>query len=337
MSPRVSIIVPCYNEQHTIGLLLDALRQQEFPLKEIEVIVADGLSTDGTREVIDRHKTTYPELTITLIDNPMQTIPAALNKALDRAKGEYILRLDAHSVPRPDYVTLCMAILEKTDAANVGGAWEIRASQNHWLSRSIAVAAAHPLGAGDARYRYTGAAGEVDTVPFGAFQKKWIDRIGGFNESLLTNEDYEFNYRLRKAGGKIWFDPSIRSVYFARADIASLGRQYLRYGYWKAAMLLNNPKSLRWRQALPALFVSGLLGLLVLGTLLNSARLLLAIYWLFYLLITIGFALREAIRKRDPALLIGFPLALWTMHIAWGGAFIWGIASRIFRSDRGRS
>jgi hypothetical protein len=228
-------------------------------------------------------------------------------------------------------------ILEKTDAANVGGAWEIRASRNHWLSRSIAVAAAHPLGAGDARYRYMGAAGEVDTVPFGAYQKVWIDRIGRFNESLLTNEDYEFNYRLRRAGGKIWFDPSIQSVYFARPDITSLAGQYSRYGYWKAAMLLNNPRSLRWRQALPALFVAGLMGLLLLSTLLPNARIFLAIYWLAYALITVGFALREAISKREPGLLLGIPLALWTMHIAWGSAFIWGIASRLFRRDRGRS
>lgn len=336
MSPRVSIIVPCYNEEHTVGLLLNALRQQEFPLEELEVIIADGLSTDGTRNVIGRYKTTYPELSVILIDNPEQTIPAALNRAIDRAQGDYILRLDAHSVPRPNYVSMCLDILERTDAANVGGAWEIRASQNHWLSRSIAAAAAHPLGAGDARYRYSGAAGEVDTVPFGAFQKKWIERIGGFNESLLTNEDYEFNYRLRRAGGKIWFDPSIRSIYFARPDIASLGRQYLRYGYWKAAMLVNNPQSLRWRQALPALFVSGLLGLLILGTLLPGARLVLAFYWLLYMSITVGFALREAIRKREPGLLLGFPLALWTMHLAWGLAFIWGIPSRLFRRVRGR-
>ena len=335
MSPRVSVIVPCYNEQHTIGLLLDALRQQNFSLEELEVIIADGLSTDGTREVIGQYKDTYPELTLILIDNPLQTIPAALNKAIDQTQGEYILRLDAHSVPRPDYVTRCLEILNKTDAANVGGMWEIRASQNNWLSRSIASAAAHPLGAGDARYRTKGTAGEVDTVPFGAYVKTWIDRIGRFNESLLTNEDYEYNYRLRRAGGKIWFDPSIQSVYYARPDIVSLGQQYLRYGYWKAAMLVNNPKSLRWRQALPALFVAGLISLLLLGILLPSARIFLAIYWLLYALITAGFGLREAFSKREPGLLLGFPLALWTMHIAWGSAFIWGFATRLFRRNRG--
>src|SRR3989304_7761914 len=119
------------------------------------------------------------------------------------------------------------------------------------MARPIAAAASPPLGAGDAGYRVGSQAGEVDTVPFGAFRREWLERVGGYDESLQTNEDYELNVRLRRAGGKIWFDPSIRSVYYARSDLAQLWRQYYRYGFWKARMLLRYPGSIRWRPALP--------------------------------------------------------------------------------------
>jgi succinoglycan biosynthesis protein ExoA len=193
----------------------------------------------------------------------------------------------------------------------------------------------HPIGAGDARYRYRGSAGEVDTVPFGAFQKTWIEKVGTFNETLLTNEDYEYNYRLRMAGGKIWYDPAIRSVYFARAGLVSLLTQYLRYGYWKAMMLMQNPKSLRWRQALPAGFVFTLVALSLLALLIPSTRIILTLYVGVYASITIGFGLVQAVRERSPGLAAGFPLALWTMHLAWGSAFFGGIIGALLRRLRG--
>lgn len=335
MTPSVSIIVPCFNEERTIGMLLKAIYDQTYPVEELEVVIADGFSNDGTREVIDNFNNEHPSLSITLVDNPKRIIPAALNVALEHAHGDYIIRLDAHSIPKPDYVALCIEVMDKTGAANVGGAWEIKPSSNSWVARSIAAAASHQLGAGDARYRYMGDAGEVDTVPFGAFQRSWIDKVGEFNQSLLSNEDYEYNYRLRRAGGKIWFDPKIRSVYFARSNLRKLMLQYLRYGYWKAMMLAHNPDSLRWRQALPAGFVFLLLALSILALVLPSTRVILASYVGVYLSITFGFGLVGAMQKRDPGLGIGFPIALWTMHLAWGSAFIGGIIAWSLRRLRG--
>jgi glycosyltransferase involved in cell wall biosynthesis len=335
MAPRVSIIVPCFNEKRTIGMLLQAILNQSFPVSDLEVVIADGLSSDGTREVVHEFAALNPSLSINLVDNPKRIIPAALNVALNQARGEYIIRLDAHSVPQPDYISLCIEVLEATAAANVGGAWEIKPSSDDWVARSIAAAASHPLGAGDARYRYRGDAGEVDTVPFGAFRRLWVDRVGGFNEELLSNEDYEYNYRLRKAGGKIWFDPRIQSVYFAREDLRNLMLQYLRYGYWKAVMLAQNPSSIRWRQALPALFVLGLLGLCVVALFFPIARIFLAIYIGVYGVVTLGFGILEAVRKRDLGLVVGFPIALWTMHLSWGTAFFVGMLKWIFGRLRG--
>jgi hypothetical protein len=236
-----------------------------------------------------------------------------------------LIRLDAHAVPADDYLRRCLEVLEATGSANVGGVWEIRAGGDSWTARAIARAASHPLGAGDARYRIHGAPGAVDTVPFGAFPRSWIERIGPFDESLLANEDYEFNYRLRQAGGKVWFDPSIRSTYFARGTWGELWRQYARYGYWKARMLLRYPRSLRWRQAVPPVFVLTTAIEVAAGFAWPAAWLLLGIQWTAYASVLLLAGAAQAVRSRDRALVVGLPVSWGTMHLAWGASFWWGI------------
>jgi succinoglycan biosynthesis protein ExoA len=331
---NVSIIVPCYNEARTIGLLLEAIYAQTHPRDGIEVIIADGMSTDGTRQAIEAFTVEHPSLSIRVVDNPKRIIPAALNRAIAAAGGDVIVRLDAHSVPRPDYVERCVDALARTGAANAGGVWDIQPSRPSWLGRAVAAAASHPLGAGGARYRTGGEAGEVDTVPFGAFQRTWLERVGPFDETLLTNEDYEFNVRIRQAGGVVWFDPAIQSTYFARGDLRSLARQYARYGYWKAKMAARYPGSLRWRQMLPPLFVLALLVCAFIAFFWKPAGILFGVQWGLYGAATLLAGLWEAIVRRDPALVIGFPLALWVMHFSWGGAFLWGLLSLILGGTR---
>ncbi len=202
---------------------------------------------------------------IRLVDNPLRNIPAAFNSALRAATGDYIVRLDAHSEPAPDYIERCLEDLRSGKGQIVGGIWMIRPSGPGWMARSIAAAAAHPIGVGDALYRYTTQAGTVDTVPFGAFRRDLIERIGAFDEKLLTNEDYEFNTRVRQGGGTVWLNPAIRSVYYARPGLAELIRQYWRYGFWKFQMLRRYPATLRWRQALPPVFVLSLVLLALAG------------------------------------------------------------------------
>jgi len=323
--PRVTLIIPCYNEQASIGLLLEAIRRQTCGLAKIEVIIADGMSDDGTRDAIQDYASKHLEMTIHLLDNPQRIIPAALNAAIDAAEGDVIIRLDAHSAPKPDYVERCLAVLEETGVANAGGVWEIQPGAETWMARAIAVAASHPLGAGDARYRISGEPGSVDTVPFGAFRIEWLEKVGPFNEELLTNEDYEYNVRIRNAGGLIWFDPSIRSIYFARPDLRSLARQYWRYGYWKVRMLQRYPQTLRWRQALPPIFVLSTIILTALAFPFPLARLLLAVQLGAYLIVTTFAGLLESIRRKDMELIMGFPPAIWTMHFSWGGGFLWSV------------
>jgi glycosyltransferase involved in cell wall biosynthesis len=326
-----SVIVPCYNEAHSIRGLLLALLAQTYPLEEMEVVIADGGSDDGTREHVEQFSKDHPELSLRIIENPAREIPVALNLAIRHSQGQVVVRLDAHSVPDREYVRRCLETSNRTGAANVGGVWDIRPGNDTWVARAIARAAAHPVGAGDARYRVRGAEGAVDTVPFGAFRRQWLGKVGRFNEDLLANEDYEYNARIRRLGGTVWFNPEIRSSYIARPSLRALGRQYARYGFWKARMLLRYPNTLRWRQALPPLFVLSTPLLAALSLAWPTAGGLLAIEWGAYVILQLVAAVAQALRHRDITLTAGMPLAWITMHLAWGSAFWWGLLTGLFR------
>jgi succinoglycan biosynthesis protein ExoA len=324
----VSIIVPCYNEEKTIRLLLQAIHEQTFPLRDLEVIIADGMSEDGTRAEIDRFKSSHPDLAIRVVNNQPRAIPSALNLAIRAAKGEFIVRMDAHSKPEPTYVEQSIQDLLQGQGDNVGGVWQIEPGSTGRMAKAISLAAAHPLGVGDALYRYAKEPGEVDTVPFGAFRRQLVDEIGGYDESLPINEDYEFNARIRQRGGKIWLDPRIRSVYFARGTLKGLSRQYWRYGFWKFQMLKRYPGTLRYRQALPPVFLCSILALALLAPFWRLAVFgLLAEVVLYIGIMTIA-SIPQARKYKDVGLLLAIPLAIATMHISWGGGFLASIFSR---------
>ncbi len=319
---EVSVIIPCYNEGETIQLLLQALLEQTYPSTQMEVVIADALSEDDTRAKIAQFADDHPELRIIVVDNPKRTIPAAVNTAAQAAKGTYLVRLDAHSVPDQEYIALSVQMLKEGIADNVGGVWEIEPGQDSCIAKAIAAAASHPLGAGDALYRIAKKAAFVDTVPFGAFSKEIFNKVGCFDESLLSNEDYEFNTRLRLSGGKVWLDPRIRSRYFARKNLKQLARQYWRYGYWKLRMLKRYPKTIRWRQAIPPLFVFGVILFIILALFSNFARIILAGILGIYLTILLVFSILEAIKRRNICYLY-MVLAITVMHFSWGMGFLY--------------
>jgi succinoglycan biosynthesis protein ExoA len=335
MWPKVSIIVPCYNEEATIRHLLDSILAQTYPREQMEVVIADGLSTDATRMLVATFQREHPDLPVKIVENSVRAIPSALNLAINNASGEIIVRLDAHSAPIPEYVARCVEVLGSGKGANVGGVWEIKPGAQTWVAESIAAAAAHPLGVGDAMYRLNAKASAVDTVPFGSFRRSLIEKIGAFDETLLANEDYEFNARVRQSGGVVWLEPSIRSIYFARSTFGALARQYWRYGFWKWRMLARYPSTLRWRQALPPLFVAALLGLGVLSAWFVLARIVIALQIIFYLTVLIFAGLILAIKKQKFTLVFGLPLAIATMHMSWGSGFLWSMTISWFTKRNG--
>jgi succinoglycan biosynthesis protein ExoA len=330
MNPSISIIVPCYNEESTIRFLLDAVLSQTYPRARIELVISDGMSTDRTPEVIAAFQAEHPDLVVHVVNNPARSIPSGLNQAIRGSSGEIIVRLDAHSMPIPEYIERCVLALRSGKGDNVGGVWEIRPGSETWIAKSISFAAAHPLGVGDAMYRLNTRSGAVDTVPFGSFYRTLIDKIGMFDETLLANEDYEFNTRVRESGGTVWLDPSIRSVYFSRSTLGKLAAQYWRYGFWKFKMLKRYPHTLRWRQALPPVFVFVLFILIVLSLFVVFARYLLAAQLFGYYLILTLAGIKLSFKKKSGPLLPGLPLAISTMHIAWGLGFLWSAISGLF-------
>ncbi|MCG8527256.1 MAG: glycosyltransferase family 2 protein [Opitutales bacterium] len=327
MKPSVTVFVPCYNEENTIYGLLDSLSKQTYPLNKLEVLIIDGHSTDNTLNQIDQFKNHHSELPIRVINNPHRQIPHALNIGCNSASGEILLRMDAHSIPSENYVELCVEglILKKGD--NIGGKWKIVPSKSSGVAKAIAIAAAHPLGSGGASYRSGNDAKHVDTVPFGCFFRITYRKVGPFDESLLANEDYEWNYRLIESGGKIWFDPNIVCNYLARADLPSLAKQYRNYGYWKRQMLSKYPSSLRLRQALPVLLVLMLslallllaIGVITSSTFLTWAGVMMILSHPFLIIISF-------IKERTGITLLNFSLvvaSLMTIHISWGYGFLW--------------
>ncbi len=279
-------------------------------------------------------KSIIRSLNVRVVDNIQQTIPAALNQAITESHGEVLARMDAHAIPVPDYIERCVASLLAGCGENVGGVIDIKPGKDDWIGHAIAVATAHPLGVGDARYRWAKKAGEADTVAFGTYKRSLVDQIGGYDESLRINEDYEFNTRIRRAGGRIWVDPAIRVGYYSRPDLKSLARQYFTYGYWKFKMLQRYPDTLRWRQALPPVFVSGILMLSLLSIFWIPARIGLVVVLSLYLAILLVGSIKSAIKRKRVTLIPGIPIAIMTMHFSWGSGFLWSILKGLFTGSK---
>jgi glycosyltransferase involved in cell wall biosynthesis len=318
----VSIIIPCYNEEKTIGTVLDALANQSYPLERLEVLVIDGKSADCTCEKVIEFENCHPRLNVHLVQNPRRVIPVALNIGIAKCRGDFILRMDAHAVPAHDYVEKCVALLQADVADNVGGCWHIAISGKSARAQAIARAVGHPFGIGNALYRYAKRAAYVDTVPFGAFKRSTFNKYGLYDESLLVNEDYDLNYRIRRGGGKVYLSPDINSTYHARESLHALAKQYFRYGWWKIKMLRKYPEAIRWRQVVPPAFVAALIGtgfgsfftpvftLLCLG--------LLSSYLLMCLIVTAHVIVR---RKCSPLIGVWLPIVFIAIHLTWGSGF----------------
>jgi glycosyltransferase involved in cell wall biosynthesis len=247
----VLVAIPCLDEAAAIGECLDRVRAQTWP--DLEVVVADGGSTDGTRDLVRQHAAADPR--IRLVDNPRRLQSAGLNEALAAApEATTVVRLDARSFVDERYVARCVELLRTTGSAVVGGRMAPRAAEGA-VGRGIARANVAPWGAGPARFHRSGGAGPAETVYLGAFERSWLDRAGGWAEDVGVNEDYELNHRIRRLGGQVWLDPDLEVGYQPRTSLRALAKQYFRYGRSKATVMRRHPSSVRLRQALPAALV----------------------------------------------------------------------------------
>src|SRR5688572_1516136 len=216
--PTISIVIPCRNEQDHIETCLRSILDQERPRGDVEVIVADGMSTDGTREILQ--KLAIEDSRLRIVDNPRQITPCGMNAGIKEARGRYVAIMGAHNRYAPDYVCRSVEVLEETGADNVGGAMICEAES--YTQRAIAAAYHSPFSAGGARWHNPEYEGPADTVFGGVYRCEVFERIGFFDEGLVRNQDDEFNLRLTRAGGKIWQSPRIRSWYQPRSSLLSL-------------------------------------------------------------------------------------------------------------------
>ena len=320
--PFVTLLIPMRNEEHHIARCLDSILANDYPKDCLEIMVIDGMSTDRSRKIIQGYAKRYRFLR--LVDNPKRIAPAALNIGIKEARGEIVVRMDAHTLYASDYIRRCVELLRTTEAANVGGLQ--RAVGTNYISNAIAVATTTPFGIGNAYFRYAEKQMLVDTVYLGAWCKSTLKALRGFNEEWVANEDYELNYRLRKAGEKILLSPEIKCWYYVRPSLKALAHQYFRYGFWKIKMLVAYPDSLRWRQlAPPALVVALLLSLCIFPMNQTLGVGIPSLYLSYNLIASIWSAYRNG-WKFLPLL----PIIFITIHLIWGtgflaGLFKWGI------------
>ncbi|MBV6435336.1 MAG: hypothetical protein AELANPGJ_00567 [Anaerolineae bacterium] len=316
--PFVSVVMPIRNEEAFIERSLGAVLAQDYPADRIEVLIADGMSDDGTLSVIQRMPGADR---VRVIPNPRRIQAAGLNLIIPMARGEFIIRVDGHTIIAEDYVRQCVDILQHTGAQNVGGAMNSVGITP--MGRAIAAAGTSSFAVPTA-FHVSSKAQYTDTVYLGAWPASIFQQVGLYSEAVGVNEDYELNYRIRKASGRIYFSPAIRSEYFGRQTLRSLARQYFRYGKSKVKTLAHHPQSLRPRQLIAPLFVVFLFGGALLSVIWPGLRAFWALGIGVYAVTSLVFSVKVAARS-GWELLWRLPIVFLTIHLSWGIGFFAGI------------
>ncbi len=319
MKPAVSVIIPVLNEERFLYQAVDAILKQDYE-SEFEVILALGPSKDKTNEVA---KELAKDSRVKLIDNPSGKTASALNQAIKNSKFDIIVRLDGHAIVDKNYLNNAVTTLVETKADNVGGLMQAEGISD--FEKSVAVAMTSKFGVGNAPFHVGGSAGEVDTVYLGTFKKSALERVGFFDESFVRAQDWELNYRIRKTGGKIWFNPKLVVSYRPRPNVKALAKQYFEYGQWRKQVTKKYPETISLRYLAPPITVSGLFVgfIFILLNFLTQIEFF-KIGWLALLtyafVLVLGFiTIKGKINLRSRILLF---IVLPTMHLSWGVGFL---------------
>jgi succinoglycan biosynthesis protein ExoA len=321
--PFVTIILPVRNEARFLTRSLGSVLSQEYPVARMEVIVADGMSTDETREIVESLQRQYPHLR--LIDNPGLIVSTGLNAALLQARGEIIIRVDGHCEIERDYVQCCVRHLLEDGFDGVGGPLETIGETP--IAKVIALAMASHFGVGNSAFRTARKTTDLaDTIAFPAYTRAIIERAGPYDEVLVRNQDDDYNYRLRAMRAKILLAADVRSRYYSRGSLRSLGKQYFQYGYWKVRVMQKQPLQMRVRQFVPPLFVAALLLSSLAAPFTSVAR------WIVGLIVTSYvasnlFASAVTAWKKRLRFPWALPIAFAVIHLAYGFGFLLGLVA----------
>ncbi len=320
----VSIIIPCRNEEKFIEKCLDSIVLQDYPKESLEVLVVDGMSGDGTRDIIRSYAQEHSF--IGLLDNPKKITPCGLNTGIKNAKGEIILWMSAHNRYKKDYISKCIKYQKEYNADNVGGRMVTLPRNDTFIGKAIVNVLSHPFGVGNSIFRIGAKKPRwVDTVFGGCYKKEVFDKIGLFNENLARGQDMEFNLRLKRAGLKTLLVPEIVSYYYARSDFKSFYKYNFVNGFWailpfKFTKIM--PVSLR--HLIPFIFVLSLMGSGILSFFLPLFRRIFLLIVGLYFLTNIYFSLKIALKKKNIKYLFMMPIVFASLHTGYGLGSIWG-------------
>ena len=321
--PTVSVLAPCRNEAGFIQEAVQSILSNDYPPDRVEILVLDGMSTDGTREIVARISAAHPR--VRLLDNPHRIVPTAMNIGIGEAQGEYIIRIDCHAEFARDYLRKCVEVSRRTGAANVGGYWQTVPGADTPVARAIMLATSSPFGVGDSAFRTSGSVErETDTVPFGTFRQSLFAEMGPFDERLVRNQDIEMNSRIRKSGRKIIISPEIKLKYFNRGTLGGIWQQSFNNGLWNPYTIWLTGGGLRIRHFVPLIFVLSILGLAA-GSWFHEVFLMgLAVLMVLYG----GCAFLAASQQKAAAhhTTTGLVVAsFFTLHFAYGIGSLWGV------------
>ncbi len=328
--PFTSIIIPCRNEEKYIGACLDSVLANDFPKERLEVLVVDGMSCDKTRTIVERFVRTHPP--IRLLDNPRQITPVALNIGIKAARGEIIVRLDAHAHYERDYVSRCVESLGRYEVENVGGVMKTLPREDALISRAIALGLSHGFGVGPSYFRiHSTKPRGVDTVFGGCYRKKIFERLGLFNEALARGQDMEFNLRLKAAGGRTLIVPDIVSNYYPPATTMKFISHTFRNGVWAIIpFLYSEIIPVSWRHLVPLAFVLSLVGSVVLSLAWPSyGGWLLAGIAGAYVAVNIIASVHVAVRERDIRYPFVMSFIFAILHLGYGLGSLWGLVKAL--------
>ena len=328
LSTIISVVIPCRNEAGFIGKCVNSLLNQHgFSKGEIEIIVVDGESADGTREIL----ASYRDSSVKVLNNPQKITPVALNLGIKAAKGNFIAILGAHSVYPPEYLANSLQLFEKgRDIIGVGG--PIFSEGTNDFSKATALCMSSVIGVGNAKHRFPDYEGYAEMACFPVFHKSAFEKAGYYDEELIRNQDDEFCFRLRKKGYKIYISPSVQAKYYVRSKPGALFSQYFHYGYWRVWVLKKHKIPISFRQLIPSSFFLILLFLLIFG--LFKGNLLLALslpgFYLTFLIIFASLSISKIGFK--PATRI--PSVLFILHFSYAIGFFKGIFDVFMRSNQ---
>lgn len=321
----VSILIPCYQERNFIGQCLKSVLAFELPQSTtVEVLVLDGMSTDGTREIV--REVAARDARVRLVDNPKRIQSEALNLGISVARGEYVMRLDAHSFYPTNYLALCLETAVRTGADNTGGVVTTMRRGDGYQAALVQALITHKFGVGNSGFRTDAMEGPADTVPYGFFRREIFSKVGLFDLRLLRAQDYEMNRRIINSGGKIWRNPAIDIEYYPQPDFASfIRKQFMYEAPYNAYMWYVAPYSFALRHAITAVFSLGVIGGLLLSPFSSIIRTTFILVMALYLVLAILAAAQQAIRYREPRHILFLPLSFFAYHFLHGLGVIVGL------------